>query len=215
MGAAAEPAADPLPVAVAGRWWRLPPRAASAVFQAWHSSWEPTPTSPPATARRGSPAAPPRDAQVRGWCEGARGSRRRRKGAGEQAGTEDEPVLSSVAVWHPWAGKPRTPVLAAVCSRPGSELRSGWSSSGMLLLPGRTITPPGEFFGLVTPRERDAAAAAEPLLPVPGGVPALLCQREVPLPRGRAGTGMCVSHPRWGHGGTGWDAVPVLPGRAG
>lgn len=129
-------------------------------------------------------------------------------------------VLSSIAAWHPpsWEAarastpRPRTHVPAALSSWPGSDLPPL----------GRTVTPGvgvGFFFVLVTPRERDAAEAAGSLLQVPGGVRALLRQREMPLPRGRKGAGLRVRHHRRGcgsmAGGGGWDAVPSLPGRAG
>lgn len=100
-------------------------------------------------------------------------------------------------------------MLVVLSISPGSDLLWRWTSSGMLPpLPGRTITPGGgDFFVLVNPRERDAAEATGSLLQVPGGVQALLRQREMPLPRGREGSGLCVSHCQRGRGG---DTMPVL-----
>lgn len=49
------------------------------------------------------------------------------------------------------------------------------------------------------PRECDTAEAAGTLLQVPGGIQALLRQGEMPIPHGREGAGLCVSHRCQGH----------------
>lgn len=89
--------------------------------------------------------------------------------------------------------------------RPAVEMDQLWDAA---TTPGQNHNPwGGDFFVLVNSRERDAAEATGSLLQVPGGVQALLRQREMPLPRGREGSGLCVSHCQRGRGG---DTMPVL-----
>lgn len=139
-------------------------------------------------------------------------------GVGERAGMEDgQGVLSSVsraASTEPGSSQGRHAAakdthaggsfhLAGL--RPAVEMDQLWDAA---TTPGQNHNPwGGDFFVLVNPRERDAAEATGSLLQVPGGVQALLRQREMPLPRGREGSGLCVSHCQRGRGG---DTMPVL-----